>query len=600
MSLEVGNRIGDYEIVSVLGAGGMGKVYKVRNVISDRVEALKILLPNLEHEPELADRFMREIKVQASLQHPNIAALHTALRVENQLLMVMELVDGVTLEQQLKAGPIPIANAVNYISQVLFALGYAHQHGVVHRDIKPANMMVTADGTVKLMDFGIAKAAADRKLTMTGTTMGSLYYMSPEQIKGMSNLDARSDLYSVGVSLYEIVTGKKPFDGDSQFAIMAAHLEKTPVPPITYDAALPPILNDVILMSITKDPEKRFQSAQAFAGALSNVAKSIGAPVAVPTVAPIPVDSGATRVLAPTGPMANASDATAVLPATKSKAPSVTPQATPVTTPAGPVATPAAPFITADQGAKPPSRRWLWVSAGAVAMVAVLIATIQFGPWKKTSASTGAPTTQVSAPSTAPQTTPALPAAAPTSAPAHGSTAAQQTSQVPAQIPPSRPPVRQTAQAGGPASRQAQAIAQQRPPGQGASQSSTQSSTQSVSGAPAQTQRTAVTPAAAPSQAAPPSSPPGADPAALQELREHLVMLATRADAVRNSLTSLKRSQAASGMSLRGDMVTAESRMNYTLDGANSALGAHDAAAAKKFMDQAETQIEKLEKFLNL
>src|SRR5437879_3564709 len=395
MSLDVGNRIGDYEIVSVLGAGGMGKVYKVRNVISDRVEAVKILLPDLEHEPELADRFMREIKVQASLQHPNIAALHTALRVENQLLMVMELVDGVTLEQQLKAGPIPIANAINYISQVLSALGYAHQHGVVHRDIKPANMMVTADGTVKLMDFGIAKAAADRKLTMTGTTMGSLYYMSPEQIKGMSNLDARSDLYSVGVSLYEIVTGKKPFDGDSQFAIMAAHLEKTPVPPITYDAALPSILNDVILMSITKDPEKRFQSAQAFAGALSNVAKSIGAPVAVPgvaAVAPIPVDSGATRVLAPTGPMASASDATAVLPVTKSKAPGVTPQATPVATPAGPI------VVMPVEETKPPSRRWLWVSAGAVAMVAVLIATIQFGPWKKTSASTGAPTTQVSVP----------------------------------------------------------------------------------------------------------------------------------------------------------------------------------------------------------
>src|SRR5690349_22464335 len=139
MSLDVGSRIGDYEIVSTLGAGGMGKVFKVRNVISDRIEAMKVLLPDLEQQPELADRFMREIKVQASLQHPNIAALHTALRVDNQLLMVMELVDGVTLEQQLNAGPIPIANAVNYISQVLSALGYAHQHGVVHRDIKPSN-----------------------------------------------------------------------------------------------------------------------------------------------------------------------------------------------------------------------------------------------------------------------------------------------------------------------------------------------------------------------------------------------------------------------------------------------------------------------------
>ena len=254
MSLDIGSRIGDYEIVSVLGAGGMGKVYKVRNVISDRVEAMKVLLPDLEHEPELADRFMREIKVQASLQHPNIAALHTALRVDNQLLMIMELVEGVTLDQRLQQGPVQLREGVDYISQVLGALGYAHEHGVIHRDIKPANMMLTANGVVKLMDFGIAKAAADRKLTMTGTTMGSLYYMSPEQIKGMPTVDPRSDLYSVGVSLYELVTGKKPFDGDSQFAIMAAHLEKLPVPPITLDTRLPQMLNDVILMSIAKDP----------------------------------------------------------------------------------------------------------------------------------------------------------------------------------------------------------------------------------------------------------------------------------------------------------------------------------------------------------
>src|SRR4029077_19820114 len=143
MSLDVGSRIGDYEIVSQLGAGGMGKVFKVRNVISDRVEAMKVLLPDLEHEPDLADRFMRDIKVQASLQHPNIAALHTALRVDNQLLMLMELVEGITLEQRLNQGPVPLRDAVDYIGQVLGALGYAHQHGVIHRDIKPANMMLT-------------------------------------------------------------------------------------------------------------------------------------------------------------------------------------------------------------------------------------------------------------------------------------------------------------------------------------------------------------------------------------------------------------------------------------------------------------------------
>ena len=193
MNLDIGSTVGDYQIIGILGAGGMGKVYKVRNAISDRVEAMKVLLPDLATEPELADRFIREIKVQASLEHPNIAALHTALRVQNQLLMLMEFVEGMTLDQKLKSWSAAHCEAVEYVAQVLRALGYAHQHGVIHRDIKPANMMLTPGGVIKLMDFGIAKAATDRKLTMTGTTMGSLYYMSPEQIKGEATLDARSD-----------------------------------------------------------------------------------------------------------------------------------------------------------------------------------------------------------------------------------------------------------------------------------------------------------------------------------------------------------------------------------------------------------------------
>src|SRR5512141_1871189 len=178
MNLESGTTIGDYQIVGMLGAGGMGKGFKVRNVISDRVEAMEVLLPDLASDTELADRFMREIKVQASLEHPNIAALHTALRIDNQLLMLMEFVDGETLEHKLKDGPLPAPQAVEYIMQALAALDYAHTRGVIHRDIKPANMMLTPAGTIKLMDFGIAKATADRRLTMTGTTMGSLYYMS--------------------------------------------------------------------------------------------------------------------------------------------------------------------------------------------------------------------------------------------------------------------------------------------------------------------------------------------------------------------------------------------------------------------------------------
>ena len=288
MNYEIGSRVGDYEVLEVLGAGGMGRVYKVRNVISDRVEAMKVLLPNLEGDADLADRFMREIKVQASLDHPNIAALHTALRLDNQLLMLMEYLEGVTIDVVLRSGRIPIDKAIDYSVQVLSALSYAHAHGVVHRDLKPANMILTPSGVVKLMDFGIARMVADRKLTQTGGTVGSIYYMSPEQIKGGVAVDARSDLYSLGISLYEMATGARPFKGDSEYSIMAAHLETTPPPPIEVDPNLPPALSEIILMSLEKDPAQRFQTADAFRAALLSVRGTVQ-PAATPAAAPVVV-----------------------------------------------------------------------------------------------------------------------------------------------------------------------------------------------------------------------------------------------------------------------------------------------------------------------
>jgi eukaryotic-like serine/threonine-protein kinase len=271
MDLPIGSQVGDYEVVTILGEGGMGKVYKVRNVISYRVEAMKVLLPDLASAPELADRFLREIRVQASLDHPNIAGFHTAVRAGNQLLLLMEFVDGVALDRRLREGPLPVAQAVDYTMQMLAALDYAHRNGVIHRDIKPANMMLTVSGVVKLMDFGIARGKTDHRLTMTGATLGSPHYMSPEQIRGSDTLDPRSDVYSAGVTLYELVTGAKPFNGDSQFAIMASHLEKTPVPPVTLNPALPRVLNDAILMAVERDREARFQTAGAFRNALGRI-----------------------------------------------------------------------------------------------------------------------------------------------------------------------------------------------------------------------------------------------------------------------------------------------------------------------------------------
>jgi len=279
-------RKGDYEILGVLGTGGMGQVYKVRNVLSDRIEAMKVLLPNLAGQKELADRFLREIKILASLNHPNIAVLRTALMIDNQLVMIMEYVEGTTLAAHVEQETISWGKALNYIDQVLAALSYAHKQNVIHRDIKPANMMLTPNGAIKLMDFGIARSGNDLGLTVTGTTVGSLAYMSPEQVK-CAPIDARSDLYSVGVSLYEMVTGQKPFKGDSNFSIMQAQLQQTPRPPIEVKADLPESLNQIILMAMSKEPARRFQSADAFRNALKNAVGSLGTKGAtVPLAAP--------------------------------------------------------------------------------------------------------------------------------------------------------------------------------------------------------------------------------------------------------------------------------------------------------------------------
>jgi serine/threonine-protein kinase len=362
MNYEIGSRVGDYEVLEVLGAGGMGRVYKVRNVISDRVEAMKVLLPDLEGDAELADRFMREIKVQASLDHPNIAALHTALRLDNQLLMLMEYVEGVTIETVLGSGRLPIDKAIDYTAQVLSALSYAHARGVVHRDLKPGNMIITPSGVVKLMDFGIAKMAADRKLTQVGSTVGSLYYMSPEQIKGAVDLDPRSDLYSLGISLYEMVTGARPFQGDSEYSIMAAHLETNPRPPIQLDPNLPAALSEIILMALEKDPAQRFQTADAFRAALLSVRGSVPA-VAQPAV-PMATSAAAPVVVMPPPPAAR-------------------------------------------------SHRGLYIALGSLATVAVIIAAATQIPKFRRTAAESAPAAVASAPAQATPVAAPAPAAAP-------------------------------------------------------------------------------------------------------------------------------------------------------------------------------------------
>lgn len=270
MALTIGQTVGEYRVIDVIGAGGMGTVYKVQHLISDRIEAMKVILPDLIDTPELAERFVREIKVQARLSHPNIASLHNALRLDNHFLMVMEYIEGENLHARLRRGSLNPSEGIGITLQILNALAYAHAQGVVHRDIKPANIMFTASGTVKLMDFGIARSLNDQHLTHVGAAVGSVYYMSPEQVQG-GEVDARSDLYSAGIMLYEMLTGVRPISGDSSWAVMNAHINKTPGSPSAINASIPPLLSAAILRSLEKKPADRFQTAFEFANALQSV-----------------------------------------------------------------------------------------------------------------------------------------------------------------------------------------------------------------------------------------------------------------------------------------------------------------------------------------
>ncbi|MEB2360599.1 MAG: protein kinase [Bryobacteraceae bacterium] len=534
--MEIGQRIGDYEIAGILGAGGMGKVYKVRNVISDRNEAMKVLLPSLKADPELGDRFLREIRVQASLDHPNIAALHTAQSIGDQLVMIMEFVEGVSLDKLIQRGPVPLDKALSYTAQVLSALAYAHARGVVHRDIKPQNIMLAEGEVVKLMDFGIARLAADRRLTQTGRTVGSLYYMSPEQIKGALDLDGRADLYSLGVTLYEMVTGRKPFEGDSDFSIMAAHLEKAPVPPVQVDPALPPGLNDAILMSIAKDPSQRFQTAEAFGNALAAVRGTVAALGATPTI-------GSTQQQPP---------AAAPVAATR-------------------------------------NRRGLYMAVGSVLTLAVLVgAATQLPKLFHTSAGGPAENAIVEPAQTPPQPEPV--AETPDISP---QTAAPQTAAAPAPaVEP--PPVKAPEIAPKRAERQAARVTVSAPE----INSPVPASANTAAAIPTPTQSIPSTAVAGGEPAGGRSAQTAPDQAALQKLEQRMMLMAARVAGVSATLTRMEREMAAQGLGMRSDFVSAQRRLELHMDQGEAALKRGDAAAGGRSLDAAERELETLEKAL--
>lgn len=271
MKFKIGDTIGSYKIVASLGSGGMGEVFQAEHTITGRVEAMKILAADPSATPERDQRFLREIQLQARLNHPNIAVVHNAFWQDGHLIMIMELIQGNSLRSILDRGKLPLPAALDYACQALRALDYAHARGVVHRDISPSNMIVTENGSLKLTDFGLAKSQTDIRLTQTGTIVGSLYYTSPEQVQGLTAVDVRGDIYSLGALLFEMVTGAKVFDCDKPFSLMQAHVGQPAPRASDVCPGLPRELDEILLKALEKEREKRFQSAELFRCALEGV-----------------------------------------------------------------------------------------------------------------------------------------------------------------------------------------------------------------------------------------------------------------------------------------------------------------------------------------
>lgn len=268
MTFEAGKVVGDYTIECVLGRGGLGTVYRVKHRISNRLEAMKVLLPERTGTPEMAERFLREIQTLASLNHPNIARLNTAFYFEEQLVMMMELVEGEDLRSLSRRSRIGIPHLLDYASQALRALEYAHKRGVVHRDIKPANMMVSPTGLMKVLDFGLAHQESSVELTMAGSVVGSPIYMSPEQVRG-EKATLQSDIYSFGVTLYELIAGEPPINGKNSYELMMGHLHQMPKPLRELRPDIPEYLSEALSKALEKESSNRFTKVSDFLAALA-------------------------------------------------------------------------------------------------------------------------------------------------------------------------------------------------------------------------------------------------------------------------------------------------------------------------------------------
>ena len=291
MALRAGTHLGPYEILSLIGAGGQGEVYKASDTRLNRTVAIKVLAAHFAENPEMKQRFEREARTIAGLNHPHICTLYDVGNHEGAAFLVMEYLEGETLAQRLQRGPIPLEETFTLAIQIADALDTAHRAGVVHRDLKPANVMLVRNGA-KLLDFGLAKLTALSQftslsemptradLTADGTILGTFQYMAPEQLES-KDVDARTDLFAFGAVLYEMITGRKAFEGKSQASLIGAIMTATPEPVSKLQPMTPPALDHVVKTCLAKDPEQRWQTARDLSIQLKWIAEA-GTQVAIP------------------------------------------------------------------------------------------------------------------------------------------------------------------------------------------------------------------------------------------------------------------------------------------------------------------------------
>lgn len=296
----IGRVVGSsYQVVEKIGEGGMGAVYRAADQMLERDVALKAIRPELSREPEIAERFRAEARTLARLSHPSIANVYTFFYEGEELFLAMEFVRGQPLSRVLSAeGPIPWERAVAMLGTAMEGIEQAHRAGVVHRDIKPDNLMLTESGALKVMDFGIARVMGSGHLTRTGLLVGTLRYMSPEQIRG-EEVDGRADVYALGTVLYEMLTGKPPFEGGTDWAILRAQIEEPPRPPSERIPTLPWWIDRAVLKALAKSPAERFQSVEEMRRTLLRQGETMTGAAGAGRTAPMNLEELPTQVTPP-------------------------------------------------------------------------------------------------------------------------------------------------------------------------------------------------------------------------------------------------------------------------------------------------------------